>query len=113
MANHIRLFHVVMVLASLRLCAYSEPLLLENESVYLVFSAPISVQWNLPVFIAVRDLPSLRPCADSLERSLRKIRLTKIRCSYPEGGTGGSVQCLATIGPTAKCHLNGVSLAGR
>ena len=45
MANHIRLFHAVMVLASLRLCAYSsEPLLLENERVYLVFSAPISVQ---------------------------------------------------------------------
>ena len=38
MANHIRLFHAVMVLASLRLCAYSsEPLLLENESVYFDF----------------------------------------------------------------------------
>ena len=41
MANHIRLFHAVMVLTNLRLCAYSsEPLLLENESVNLVFSAP-------------------------------------------------------------------------
>ena len=90
MTNHIRLFHAVMVLASLRLCAYtSETLLLENECFISYFSAhfcPI----ESACFIAVRDLSSLRSCADSLEPSLRKIRLTKIRCLYPEGGRGSS-----------------------
>ena len=53
--------------------------------------------------------------ADAFEPSLRKIRLMKIHCSDPEGGgwQRGSVQCWATIGPTAKRHLNGVSLADR
>ena len=53
--------------------------------------------------------------ADAFEPSLTKIRLMKIHCSDTGGGGGqrGSVQCWATIGPTAKRHFNGVSLADR